>query len=763
MTSIADYYPSLVELLLNTSESSPSKLFIVGNPTSHGSDDDPDCEVENDDVVDYAKFFPKYFEVDSVGEDDWLRMGSDRVDQQVPLSDTRRSCWVIPIMNAVYALPEGQQIREGAIWKPLEKIISSLPADGKILMPVPFRFLCAPDEKDKRKLFFGKRRSVIIEHDHTLSANQLRMGGIHDKNRMATICLWAEEGPKTFFRIQTADLKDYNGVEKELRALLSEGKTSVKRGFTYDKPLFDCYPIQFEYYSPAAVGARDKARKSGENAVLSAVADILRGEKRETCPAALGVSCLDESCITDDLVVDLSRAKNVSKAKSDYDLQDGDLCLSFTATARGMLKFAKFSKGNSRTTFDSSMFVIRFKNTIDELERNIIQAYLRSPLALASLFPKGSLPEQEIGLEHLRQWEIPKFDEKFRQFYKQISNAKETFQDWMTEADAALNSIMIEDNARVLRTRIFEEGDNSFLRFQAGSQVHKPDHRILNHYPRPLSFVWAEYKASIREEHDSYYEVMAKIKKAGETLISFTALVAASCCHACGYDAFTGNRLSMNKKGFDFGTWYTILQNAIGPQAWKAANNSHLMPEIFALKADENFNEAVKFIKELRDEDAHLRIPQTDLEKRADAAKAHLEVLFESVRFLSAYSFRVVDQTRCDMLREIRTITYRELHGCALYSTSRRVQLESCADIETGSLYLVNKRGKERWHLMRPYLLLEKCSNHKLESFFHLDSWDRNSPSCVTLRSYEFSSMLNKKLAKLYIKAKLIEPNNPPA
>jgi len=758
MTSIADYYPSLVELLLNTDESRPAKLFIVGDPTSQGPDDDQDCDGENDDVVDYAKFFPKYFEVDSVGEDDWLRMGSDPVDQQVPLSDTRRSCWVIPIMNVVYALPEGQQIREGAFWKPLEKIISSLPRGGKILMPVPFRFLCAPDEKDKRKQFFGNRRSVIIEHDHTLSANQFRMGGIHDRNRMATICLWAEEGPKTFFRIQTADLKDYNGVEEELRALLAEGKKSVKRGFTYDKPLFDCYPIQFEYYSPAAVGARDKARKSGENAVLSSVADILRGEKRETCPTALGVSCMDESCITADLVVDLSRAKKVSKANSDDDLQAGDLCLSFTATAGGMLKFAEFPKGNSRTTFDSSVFVIRFKNTIDELERNFIQAYLRSPLALAGLFPNGALRAQEIDLEHLGQWEVPKFEGNYRQAYEQVSKAKEKFQDWMAEADAALNSIMIEDNARVLRTRIFEEGNNSLLRFQAGSQVHIPDHRILNNYPRPLSFVWAEYKASIREEHDSYYEVMAKIKKAGETLISFTALVAASCCHACGYDAFTGNRLSMNKKGFDFGTWYTILQNAIGPQANNAANNSHLMPELFSLKADENFNEAVKSIKELRDEDAHLRIPQTDLEKRVDAAKAHLEVLFESVRFLSAYSFRVVDQTRCDTLREIRKITYRELHGCALYSTSRRVQLESCTDIEEGSLYLVNKRGKERWHLLRPFLLLEKCPSHKLESFFHLDSWNRNSPSWVTLRSFEFSSPLVKNMTEVFIKVKLLEP-----
>lgn len=323
--------------------------------------------------------------------------------------------------------------------------------------------------------------------------------------------------------------------------------------------------------------------------------------------------------------------------------------------------------------------------------------------------------------------------------FSELDHAREDFENWSLQARDAAGELLLEEDIHGIRDRILRIGKNLRDMRTAAKRTLDLDYQIIHHFPRPLSFVWAEYKASLREYANAPYESMAKIRKAAETLVAFIALVAASHARHIGHDAFKGWALSDDgRSGFDFGKWVAILGSAVSAFC-KSKQMDSTLPEWSAFGNDDAWNQSLNHLRNIRNDDAHLRIPQAELLQMVIGANQHLSILFEKARFLSDYSLRVADVVHWDSDTNISTVYYRELHGATVYSSSSK---DSVPDdhLESGKLYLVNCLGKKRWHRVYPFVIFRQDESCKLDSVFHLDSTDRFTKGNFVLRSFEFNT-----------------------
>lgn len=747
MKYINDYYPELVQFLMDGETMSQPKVYIVNNSEEqHGlklSESDPDW------TPSLKSFFCNGIEVKYIPNDSWMLLGienpnsdaiSEKWDERQDIikdfSISKSTCLVIPILNLIHRFGRNQteDLRLACFWRPVNKLLSLMVQDAKLLIPVPIRFLKATESSVLRHELFMDHRALIIEHNHPYSGIRFGLDCDYERDRVATIVLWKIPGAKTFFRIQQEDANDFNSVKKRLRVLLKNSDKTVKGGFSIVNGLVAHYPTLQDYYDPTIIG-----KKPEDFPKLSDFSKIFQGDILKDEESGSDLSFLTRDCITVEQVIDMTKSLTVRSARQRTLLKSGDLCLIAQTDAKGNLLVAPATGLRGKMTFDSSLILIRFNQGEPDERKEFVLSFLRSPAAARFMYPDGIFPDHDIDPALLGELPIP-LNEEVEAVHAEIHKAKADFENWAIEAQSAINSLLVEDETSGIRERILMAGKECRRMHQAAKRTQILDYRIITQYPRPLSFVWSEYKASIRDNRDACFESMAKIKKAGETLVAFIALIAASHVRHLGGDAFSGCRLSKSKNGkksFDFGTWESILANAFAGISGKPTD--HTIPDWTSLSKDEDWKKAVNKLRDIRNADAHLRIPHADLVNQVQEAETHLEILFERVGFLTNFSFRVADTVRLDSLAKISTVEFREIHGASVYNVSETARVESDL-VESGSLYLVNRIGKPRWHLLRPLLQLRKCHQYKIDSVFILDSVCGDKPNDLVLRSFEFNS-----------------------
>lgn len=729
---INEYYPELVRLLLNCGESEVPKVLVVG-----------------DDEIYDKSHFPDETSFRAVSLQTWFLLGMNLIDKvQEPLEPARyltslvtelagtsHLCVLAGILNTCYALSlaEAKGMRNSGILAPLEILFSHLPNGAKMLMPVPIRFLKAPDSRNLRNRLLQNHRSIIIQHSHDQAGSQFGMGAIHESNRMVTLLIHKTPGPTTFFRIDDDRPGTVNSLGESLKELLDDATRKSRHGFTVKGPLVPHLPPLIEYYD-------ENVRNPEGLPKLSDFGEVILGGKGADPTLKRGVMCVNSGCVTEELVIDMRRATVASGIGPTQRFKAGDICLQSRTDLDGNLQFVQIEEWHHNMGFDFSLLVIRLKLGQPETRRKVIQSYLRSPSAAKFLFSDGSSSDQEIDPLLLADIPIPTSIE-VEVVFTEIDQARGDFENWAFDASVATDSLLLEEKTYGLRQQYLRIGKDLRLMHKVAKRSLELDYRIIKSYPRPLSFVWAEYKASLRENTQAPYESMAKVRKAAETLVAFLALVAASHLRYAGGDAFTGYRLSRKsggKMGFDFGTWVAILENSISGFS-KLRASDPTVPEWTSFKGDEDWKQALRQLMGIRNDDAHLRIPHADLVQLVIQAEVHLKTLFEKADFLTDYSLRIADVVKWDSYSEVNEVEYREIHGAIVYSVSSS-EIVPGIQLESGSLYLVNRLGKPRWHLLRPFLLLRKCGTYKLESVFHLDSIDRSTEGNFLLKSFEFNT-----------------------
>ena len=746
MSNIDDYYPDLVRILLECGDARRPFVILVDNEQSERRDD----ENPEDCPPNILAMFPRNSEIKLVSMDSWLDLGLNGErhvvppEEQIKLADLLKNktavCLILPVLNILSGLGNNytRQIDDHVFWKQLFIILSAISDGAKLLIPVPIRMLQLPGFALQRLRLFGEHRGLILEHEDPYCAVRFQMTGGHDRHRMATLVIWKEVGPLTFYKLVEPELKD---LRFRLPLLLG-GKGRVTSGFVFSGELDLHKPTLFDSYNP------DQDPMMGVGRSLSEIAEVLRGP-RIIVDESSTLKCFVADCITSDLIPDYRKLVHVcnnTPVSPGMHIQHGDLVLKSQTDSSGRLILARLEEEPVSLLFDDTLIVIRFKPEVPIHTRDLVFAILQSPAAARVLFLQGMQPLHDLDSEWVKSLRLP-IEHDTVEDYLKIHQMRSEFAMWMERADSLLQGLLGEDSPESIRHRIQEREKQLRLIYRAGKSIESTDHLIAHYYPRPLSFVWAEYRASVRSDSKAYYERMAKIRKAGETLVAFLALVASSYARQLGKGVFGGYRLSRSgerpKRGFDFGTWRALFDAACRKVVELRGDQNHI-PDFCVFVKDTSWRNAITSLNDIRNEDSHLRLSNPELVIKVKNAESHLNLMFEKVAFLTDWSLRIVDTVRWNSFTKTSTISFRELHGATVH-----LETEDCMvaeeRLESGSLYMVNKLGQQHWHLLNPFLLFLECPDHHFESVFHLDSLGRSEKGAdeVVLRSFEFNSTIS--------------------
>ena len=746
MPYINDYYPELVRILLNCGEERRPLVLLVdiNQFKPRDNDDSEGCKSE------ILEMFPENSEAQFISMDSWLGLGlkgEEQVvlpDKQINLANLLENesavCLFLPVLNLLSGLGynETRKIDDHVFWKQLFIIIDAIPDGAKLLIPAPIRILQLPGFAQQRRALFGKHQCLILEHEDPYCAIRFRMSGNHESHRMATLLIEKKKGPLIFYKLVEPCVKDFR-----IRfPLLLGGKNQVSSGFVFRGELDPNKTTLFDSYNP------DRKAVPNDGKSLGDIAEILRGTHIVANEYST-LKCFIADCITPDLIPDfrkLINVNNVTPSLPGTHLRQGDLVLKSQTDSSGKLVLAYLDEVPSSLLFDQSLIVIRFKPEVPTHTREFVFLILQSPAAARVLFLYGLQPLHDLDSEWVKSLRLPIEDDTVAD-YLRILQMRNEFSMWTERTDNLLQGLLWEDSPESIRYRIQERDKQLRLIYHAGKSIESTDRLITYYYPRPLSFVWGEYRASVRSDSKAYYERMAKIRKAGETLVAFLTLLAVSYAQQIGTSVVVGHRLSRSgdrpKRGFDFGTW-RMLFDAACKKFRKLGHNRNHIPDFGVFLKDISWCSAVAGLNEIRNEDSHLRLSNPELVEKVKTAEAHLNLMFEKVSFLTDWSFRIVDSVVWNSYTKTSKVSFRELHGATIHLETEDCQVKE-ERLEGGSLYMVNKLGTKRWQLLNPFLLFLECPDHHFESIFYLDSLGQteNKSDEVVLRSFEFNSTIS--------------------
>lgn len=732
MPSIQQYYPELIRLLLGCGEGQVPEVFVV-----------------NDEAFDKEELFPDNSDFHHVSFGQWVDLGrnisleaDEKMEQENGLNELKNQlhsanhvCLFLQALSSMYNIGRTKtfNLRRELFLNPLKQIFSLLQPGSKLLIPVPIRFLKAEDCEEIMRMILPEGRLIVIEHDHADAAVPIDMDGPYDHNRFATLIIEKAPGPTTLVRIDENRADTIEAFKARMNSILKNPDSKTPHSITLQGLEALRYPPLLRYHDEGIRNPDDLPK-------LSTFAEVIRGDETVKPDENGGTLCVNAECVTPELLIASKNAVRCATTASTQRFQRGDVCLRSQTNTEGELELVGVSDAHVGLCFDSSFLVVRLKIGQPETRRNLLRVYIGSRAAAKFLFPDGTSSVQDIAPKFLEDLPVPT-SEEVEIVFAEIDQARQDFENWSDEAGRAVDDLLLEEETHGIRDRVLQIGKSLREMHIAAKRTQDLDYRIIHQYPRPLSFVWADYRASLRENAKAPYECIAKVRKAAETLISYLALLAASQSHSQGGDPFKGWRVSHGKegkKGLDFGSWAEVLKNSCLAMA-KSTHLSQMIPEFSSMMADKEWEESLTHLFILRNDDAHLRIPHVELLGRVREAENHLRQLFEKAGFLTDYSLRVADFVKWDSHSKVSEVEFREIHGATVYSASSTEKVPGLC-IESGSLYLVNRLGVAQWHLLSPFFLFERDESYKLESVFHLDGIDRGNPGKYVLKSFEFNS-----------------------
>ena len=306
---------------------------------------------------------------------------------------------------------------------------------------------------------------------------------------------------------------------------------------------------------------------------------------------------------------------------------------------------------------------------------------------------------------------------------RSIDEAREKFQSWIKEAEAAKSSIFKTDSSRDARLLTLSAGRLARQRLEAGQLVEDYRHRIRTQFPHPLAYQWRAVEAG-KEDLEGYDQIL----NTAEITLCYLACIAVIATNSVegGKVKWLGNianNLCDKGHGTSMGDWITILRETSKSKTLRKFEESIPFYEVVKLLSDVDVNAAVQRLKNKRDDHAHGRGPkgQKAMQEAHGEARRDLETFFQSIDFLTEYPLCYIETTRRDSISKQTFYTYRELRGDHPFAP---IEEGVCLDyeLEADSLYLVDRQ--KRLFLLRPLLVRKECPVCGAWSTFYLDTYD---------------------------------------
>ena len=625
-----------------------------------------------------------------------------------------------------------------------------------VVMLVPRFITASPRLSEWRQEFFPDHSATIIEHEHEGIPEGL-WGIIPPALPVSTLIFQRNRGPVRFFKITDSALADGpDRIVGDLIRLMNQPAGKTRYGYVYNGELSLGYPCSYDFYSEETEQLRRQVSELGQRVHLGEVADVLMGTspgpERNAQPGEEGVIAIKGRAITLDGRIDLSEETIiVGPERVRHYLQDGDFCIRQITAANGRLMVGVFEGDGRAITAAHSVIIIRPHPTLSPAQRNVLLAYLRSPIGYRLADAKQSFSTLQgfirILPHVLRDFPVPLADEELSSSIEQLSAARSAFVSWIEQIDRESEAIIQEASAAGSRARILNAGRLARQRHRAGEQVEEFDYRVRTQFPHPLAYMWRDLKVT---GENRYFRLRA-VTKAAEGHTCFLALIAILMSRAINQPIAQleelGRRLSKRPGGTNFGDWFNILKVVNESKAFQNLKGNTPFVEVTQLMAGGLWENPVNYLQNLRHDDCHQRIaPDTVSQSTVNEAEKALESIYRATEFLTDYQLLWITQTHFDSIRQTNRYQYRDLTGDNPLAQLREDQA-SRSDLETHSLYLRDR--KNHLHLFRPLLQYLKCPEcHQMSTFF-LDKYDDNKgANNVLLKSFERNSIRTEPIAE---------------
>ena len=349
-----------------------------------------------------------------------------------------------------------------------------------VVLLVPRHLTTSMRSADWRQEFFPNHSATIIEHDHQGVPNALGIN-IHAGVQFSTVVFRREPGPIRFFKITEAALADGSEkIAKDFGQLLRQPAGKTRYGYVYPGSLDDGYPCSYDYYSEETEKLRQEVSVLGAKVALSSVADVLRGfmplPPRQEQEGDSGFLMIGGRDITMDGRVDLTEARPQARpANVRTYLQDGDFCVREITANNGKLVIGVFEGDGRAITASPSVIIVRPHPTLTPAQREVLLAFLRSPIGYRLADAKQSFSQLQ-GMVRilpyvLRDFPVPVADEELSSSIEQLDAAKSAFISWIEQIDRESNAIIEEATDAGSRARILSAGRLARQRYRAGEVV----------------------------------------------------------------------------------------------------------------------------------------------------------------------------------------------------------------------------------------------------------------------------------------------------
>jgi hypothetical protein len=605
---------------------------------------------------------------------------------------------------------------------------------------------------DWRATCFKRYGTTIIEHDHSLNIPGFGLP-LHHQFRATTLVIQKKPSPLHFFKItQDAAYDEQEALLHDLKTLLNKQGGETRYGYVYRGELTPDYPTTFDFYSPATQKLRDSVKDLSQKVSLAEVADVLVGfmpippRQREDQPARRD-RCISGRNILPNGEFDFTDLRQIPGDREIHRLrylEKGDICVRRIRNPQGQAFIAAVFPGyRDPLAFDQSIIVIRPKAFLEEEQRLVILAFLRSSIAKDLFIAKGN--SIQLSTHVLKEFPVPLADEDLVTAIKGLTEARNAFAEWKAKLDQDLSDIIVNRDLKESRMKILTAGQLARQRYRAARQVEELDYRIRTQYPLPLAYLWRDWQVSSPD----HYRSLRNILKAAEGFTCFFSLIALLAGRISniriGYIEQMAGRLADRGGGTNFGDWFAILKEVGGSKKFREQKHSVPFFEVTEMMRTEEFETALRLLMKTRNDDSHGRInPNAVAASLLKELETALTLIYNQAGFVSDYGLLQIKRSRLDSIKGITRYEYADLKGDNPLVPMHKGETTQ-TDLEIDSLYLRDRAGT--LHLFRPYLHYLECPECHLMSTFYLDTYPGSGPT-VGLKSFERNSTRDEELAE---------------
>ena len=549
----------------------------------------------------------------------------------------------------------------------------------------------------------------------------------------------APHGPQ---RVDQAVLQDF-------RRLLRMRGGTTDFGYVLREPLTPGAPLAYRLHDPRVLQRRAELVDYGRSVQLDDLFEVWSGEPIQRLRSVeLSASrSPDSSRLVGgrDVLLDHQIAPPEEDSKwaepDQTRLQAGDIlvrALRSPNSVRPGLDWAQVTDAVLPLIATDSVTVLRPRQAAQRNDIDFVLRYLSTRQAVELLAAAWSGSLLRVTPHVLAPMKAPLPDAHLADALESVESARLRADEWADEANAILDSMFDDDNARTSRQKIIERSRIVRLRIQAVNDVETLGGQVRTQYPFPIAYRWRVLDAAL--SRGQTYESYSSALDLAEQIMALTANIGLALAHQGGLETSTVEQISeklARGEGPTMGDWSNALDE-LGGRKFAAIDDLIASTEFRRFCTDETAKAARQDLRRRRNDESHQRKVQShELAEACNTVSAQLEVLLERLSFFLDSPLALARDLRWDSIDRTGSLMYQKLSGDHSVVPIRELTVNE-PGIESGSLYLLDSDRK--LHLLRPFLVGMNCEHCGAFSIFHID---RFLDGRLTMKSMEHGHQID--------------------